>query len=275
MAAQIRHMRRPDIKTQNKMVKRKYRLFILIAIGSVLMAGIFLLFSQRERISKEIEKISEKIIDDFQLRKGTAKWFHTHSSDESKKKGVFVCYYDALPFEYKDSIFQMKLVFDEVYVEWVHWYKWPDTLQKKCLYYKNSETGNGHQLVGIYNEDSCILGFSHILKSNYNDYEEDECYVCYDDSLKYLKDFSSVFSQDKDRSPLFYWEAHAGQWPELWFDTYDVDRDIYGDDTPPFREFGDTIKIPIYFSRGYNKLCGYNEYAKLPLGELTFVKRKQ
>ena len=107
------------------------------------------------------------------------------------------------------------------------------------------------------------------------DYEEDECYVCYDDSLKYLKDFSSVFSQDKDRSPLFYWEAHAGQWPELWFDTYDVDRDIYGDGTPPFREFGDTIKIPIYFSRGYNKLCGYNEYAKLPLGELTFVKRKQ
>lgn len=242
--------------------KRKY--VIVIIIGCVLMTGIFLLLLERETISEEIA-------DAFHLRKGTAKWSHTLSSNESKKKGVFVCYYDALPFEYEDSVFQMKLVFDEVYVEWCHWYQWPDTLQKRCLYYKNSETVKGQQLVGIYNEDSSMLGLSRILKSNYHNGED--IYVTYPDSLKYLKDFASILSQNEESIPLFYWESICGQYPILFFDQYEYGRQFNGDDTS-WGIFPDTIKIPIYSSRGYNKLCGYNEYTKLSFGELVFVKRK-
>ena len=64
--------------------------------------------------------IREQTISEKDLILGKRKeirWWNTNSSKESKEKGVFVDYYNALPFEYSDSIFHVKLVFKEVYTE--------------------------------------------------------------------------------------------------------------------------------------------------------------
>ena len=81
------------------------------------------------------------------FRKGIAHWWSTNNSAESREKGVFVAYYDALPFEYEDSICHIKLVFDEVYVEWMHWYENSDKAMKHCLYYENSDTRKDQQQI--------------------------------------------------------------------------------------------------------------------------------
>jgi len=247
------------------MVKSK-RITLKISIGLFLVAGLLCLIAYREQIAYQID-------DYFFLKKGTAKWWHTHSSKESKSKGVFICSYYALPFEYEDSVFHVKLVFDEVYTEWCHWYENTDSIETTCLYYKNSETVKDQQLIGVYDTSKCMLGISAILKPNYHNFEGKDIYLYYGDSLAYLKDFSSIVSANKGCYPLVYWECTCGYWPELFVSRYKYETKLFGYETPVFGEFRDTIIIPVYSSFEYNRRCGYEDSIRLSFGEIVFIRK--
>lgn len=255
--------------------KRKVIIIAVIAAATLFTASIIY-------ISLRHEKVSDTLISTFQLKKGTAKWWHTHSSDESKRKGLFVCYYEALPFEYEDSIFQMKLSFNEVYTEWWHWYDWPDTLEKKCLFYKNSKTIKAQQLIGVYNPSNTIIGVSRIISSN-NDtlncckksHNGADVNIDFVDSLKCLHGFSNISTSNDDCWVLFYWDAPCGIWPELILSTSNYENESFDSNKQNMEGiFPDTITIPIYSSKEYNRVCGYEDSKRLIFGELVFVKKK-
>lgn len=254
------------------MTKRKRRVTIIVAAiaAVILLIGSSLIF-----VIYRHEEISETLISTFHLKKGIDHWSRTHSSEEAKNKGVFVCYYDALPFEYKDSIFYMKLVFNEVYVEWKHWYKWPDSLQENCLYYKNSETIKDQQLIGVYDPSQCVLGISHILKPMHERQNCDDAYIDFDDTLQYLQDFSTVIASNKNCIPLCYWEIMGGYWPELFLDRKEYEKMVLTDDknSAIHKSFPDTIRIPVYSSFEYNHRLGYEDKRKISFGELVLVKK--
>lgn len=86
--------------------------------------------------------------------KGPARWDTSLSSTESKEKGVFVSEYKALPFYYKDSLIEIRLIFSEIFTECMHWY---DTTQNKYLSSRNSETIEGQILIAQYQKDSSII----------------------------------------------------------------------------------------------------------------------
>ncbi len=255
------------------MVKIK-RLGITFVIVTA-FAGIAYIFKERDQI---LDTINRKL----ELQKGTAKWWHTHSSDESKSKGVFVCYYEALPFEYKDSIFQMKLSFNEVYIEWWHWYDWPDTLGKKCLFYKNSKTIKAQQLIGVYNPSKTTIGISRIISSNNDTLNFGkktnngiDASINFVDSLKCLNDFSNIIKSNDDYWVCFYWDAPCGIWPELIFSAPYYENELFDCNEQNLKGiFPDTIKIPIYSSNEYNQICGYEDNKRLIFGELILVKKK-
>lgn len=74
---------------------------------------------------------------DMNYRKGPARFWESGNSEQSKERGAFVSYYYAEPFEYQDSVFNMRLVFKEAFTERVYWYddkehKYKlDTIRKK------------------------------------------------------------------------------------------------------------------------------------------------
>lgn len=246
------------------MTKKSIKIF---SVFLVVFAGVTCFIINKQQITHKIDVF-------FGIKKGTAKWWHTHSSEESKRKNVFICYYKALPFEYQDSVFHVKLVFDEVYTEWCHWYENTDSLETTCLFYKNSETVKDQQLIGVYDTSKCIIGISTILKSNYHDFEGDDIYLYHGDSLVYIKEFSSMVSANEGCYPLMYWESICGYWPELFVGRYEYETKMFGYNTPVFGEFRDTIIIPVYSSFEYNRRCGYDDSVRLPFGEIVFIKRQ-
>lgn len=248
----------------------KKRNLILLIVGAFLLLGFFLIYHFRNQIGK-------RVVDGLNLRKGTAKWWSTHSSAESKEKSVFVAYYDALPFEYEDSICHIKLVFDEIYVEWKHWYDYSDTALEHCLYYQNSETVKDQQLIGIYDTMQCVPGIAYILKEKYYKYSDDNQYIPFSDSLKTIADFLPLVESNKGCIPGLFWEIRfpvsCGNWSRL-----DVDRYNYAWGTTGVNalggEYGDTIRLPITSTLAYDERCGYNHCMSFPFGELVLIKRK-
>ena len=249
----------------------KKRNLTLLIVGTFLLLGGLLIYHFRNQIG-------EKIVDGLNLRKGTAKWWSTQSSSESKEKGVFVAYYDALPFEYEDSICHIKLVFDEIYVEWVHWYDYGDTALEHCLYYLNSETIKDQQLIGIYDTTQCIPGIAYILKENYSRYSDDDQYINFSDSLRTVADFLPLIGENKGCIPELFWEirfpAICGDWSSLSVDRYNYVWGTTGVNALG-GEYGDTIRLPITSAGAYDERCGYDHCMSFPFGELVLIKRKE
>ena len=201
--------------------------------------------------------IREQTISEKDLILGKRKevrWWNTNSSKESKEKGVFVDYYNALPFEYSDSIFYVKLVFKEVYTEWMHWYDTEiDTAMDNVLFYKNSATRKDQQLIAIYDTVKSEFGYT-------GEIVEDSSCTYLAVPHKYLKRYWD-FGKGKDLRGL---------------DNYRITRFKYdvnlSDINMLVGEFPDTIRIPICSTKWYNSVCGSNK--KIYFGELVFVRRK-
>jgi hypothetical protein len=220
----------------------------------------------------------------FKTGKGTAKWWASNSSEESKERGVFVSYYEALPFEYEDSIFHMKLVFKEVYTEWFHWFEWNDTALKNCMFWKNSKTLKDQQLIGIY-DSSCVLGITLYNDSNHI---KNERYANNDSILKYA-DIPRIIMNIEERKKCYrggwhpvsfmgnelyfkyYWESVCGVIPVFYMSRYYYVWQTTGLNAAG-GEFGDTIRVPIYSGYSYDKICGNKQ--KIKFGELVFVRKK-
>lgn len=227
-----------------------------------------------------------KFIGSSSLQKGTAKWWASNFSEESKERGVFVSYYEALPFEYEDSIFHIKLVFKEVYTEWDHWFEWKDTALTNCLFWQNSETIKDQHLIGIY-DSSCVLG---ITLNNILNHTEKERYNSNDSILTYADILSIIANIDDYRKcyrggwkPLSflgnelyfnqYWESVCGNIPYFYLDRYYFVWKTTGLNAVG-GEFADTIKLPITSSLYYDKQCGYDHAMHFPFGELVFIRKK-
>lgn len=216
------------------------------------------------------------------LQKGTAKWWASNSSEESKERGVFVSYYEALPFEYEDSIFHMKLVFKEVYTEWVHWFEWKDTALKDCKFWNNSETLKDQQLIGIY-DSSCALGVKDYYCYDNEQYViNDSCFtylglsdlLCLDHSKLYRGEWKALSNTGEKISLLYYWDCEGGRLPYFFLSRYEFIWHTTGVNAVG-GEFADTIKIPISSSLYYDKQCGYDHAMHFPFGELVFIRKKQ
>lgn len=185
--------------------------------------------------------------------KGLAKWWNTNSSKESKEKGVFVAYYDALPFEYSDSIFHVKLVFKEVYTEWNHWYDTRiDTAMENVCFYNNSETVKDQQLIAIFDTINSGMGYTGI--------------VVRDTMYHYGKRCPYIYRRK-------YWDFLVGG--DLW-GNYTLSRYYYVWRTTGINmlcgEFEDTIRIPIHSLPYYDSICGIDKHVNF--GDLIFVRRK-
>jgi len=247
----------------------KKRYVILMILGFVLIAGSLLCYHYRQQIG-------EKIVDSLKLRKGTAKWWSTHSSEESKERGVFVAYYDALPFEYEDSICHIKLVFNEVWVEWMHWYDYGDTAMEHCLYYENSETVKDQQLIGLYDTMQTIPGIAYILKENDHQLDEDDKYLFRGDTAMTYSQLLKVVDLNNGCCPVELWDVNLPVTGSSW-KRFDMGRYEYAWGTTGVNkmggEFGDTIRVPIVSSLLYDKRAGYDHKMKFPFGELVFVRR--
>lgn len=222
--------------------------------------------------------------NDSTYSKGTAKWWASNSSEESKERGVFVSYYEALPFEYEDSIFHMKLVFKEVYTEWYHWFEWKDTTLKNCMFWGNSKTFKDQQLIGIY-DSSCVLG---ITLNDVLNHTEKERYNSNDSILTYADILSIILNIDEYKksysggcrllsflgNELYfyqYWESVCGYIPDFCLDRYKYVWETTGVNAVG-GEFGDTIKVPIYSGYRYKERCG-NEN-RIKFGDMVFIRKK-
>ena len=215
------------------------------------------------------------------MQKGTAKWWASNSSEESKERGVFISYYEALPFEYEDSIFYMKLVFKEVYTEWEHWFEWKDTALTNCQFWKNSETVKDQHLIGIF-ESSCVLGIKdyyiydkdkYIINDSCFSYSKLSDCICLDHSKMYRGEWKALLKNGEEIDPLFYWEFYGAKIPYFYISRYKYDMRRTGTSSTE-GEFRDTIKIPITSSFYYDEKCGYDHAMHFPFGELVFIRKK-
>lgn len=202
----------------------------------------------------------------YTWQKGTAKWWSSNSSEESKERGVFVSYYEALPLEYEDSVLHIKLVFKEVYTEWVHWFEWKDTALTKCLFWQNSETIKDQQLIGVF-DSSCVLGCSiNGVRPTFGEFSKIINPICDKDNCS-KHDFLDSLSFHT------YWNSEGS-----WLTFYFLGRYEYIWHTTGVNalggEFADTIKIPITSSLYYDEQCGYDHPMHFPFGELVFVRKK-
>ena len=188
----------------------------------------------------------------FSQKPSSTMWRETDSSDESKEKGVFVEYYDALPFEYSDSIFHVNLVFKEAYIEWMHEYDIStDSAMENVLFYKNSSTTKSQQLIAVYDTINSDMGYTGVVKND----------SAYDGRWRF----------NKYRKK--YWTFDVGH--DRW-GNYNVTLFNYEYDVKKMKLvtglFDDTIRIPIRSLSYYDSVCGLDKTVKF--GELVFVRRK-
>ncbi len=213
------------------------------------------------------------------VQKGTAKWWASNSSEESKERGVFVSYYEALPFEYEDSIFHIKLVFKEVYTEWEHWFEWKDTALTNCMFWQNSETIKDQNLIAIY-DTSCLFGVTDYMIKNESvksdsclTYSEISKLVNLDHSKLYRGQWKALSNTGEEIIFLYYWDCEGGRLPYFYLDRYEYIWHTTGVNAVG-GEFADTIKLPITSSLHYDKQCGYDHAMHFPFGELVFIRKR-
>lgn len=88
---------------------------------------------------------------DINYRKGPTRFCESRNSEVSKDRGAFVSYYYAEPFEYQDSVFNMRLVFEEAFTEWGYWY---DEEEHK---YKLDTIWKKQSFIAVYDTMQTIL----------------------------------------------------------------------------------------------------------------------
>jgi len=171
----------------------------------------------------------------------------TESSDESKEKGIFVAHYDALPFEYSDSVFNIKLVFKEAYTEWEHCCS-----KGNVNFYKNSNVSRIQNLIAIFDTENSNMAHIGIVDTN----------IVYANGTKTLYLYNRkcwTFGVGGDKRGNY----------NLSSSEY-----IYGI-TGVYMScgaFDDTIRIPIRSLYYYEPICGNDKTVNF--GELVFVRRK-
>lgn len=171
---------------------------------------------------------------DVPSKKWPAKFCESKTSEISKKRKVFVSYYEAAPFEYQDSIFKMKLVFKEVYTEWVYWY---DEKDKK---FKRDTMFNSQQFIAIYDTSQTILG-----------------------------EIDTQFYAQSAPFPIKYWAienpGHGAQSEGFYgFGFYPWDKNCL---------YGDTIIIPITASFRYKDIAR-KDISNVSFGKIVFVRKQ-
>lgn len=170
---------------------------------------------------------------------------HSYNSKISKELGVFISYYDMLsPFEYMDSIFYVKLAFNEVFTETTY-------------------TGR-REIVPRY--DSAGIPFF-----------RQSLVALIDTSISEIEYFKG-----EDYAAEYYESMYKLCFRHLAFEnTRFVTRFHYREPvlTPPYYEgcggIPDTLKIEVRAYTTYKKLCGIPDSVNVVFGEMVFVKRKE
>lgn len=182
------------------------------------------------------------------------------SSEKSKHKSVFLNYYDMLkPFEYKDSIIYLKLVFNDVFSEITH--------NKFDSAYSVIDS-NGNQYF-----PQTFIGVLDSSKSEIESFKEYEIraelptksciykispddnfiFVCNDELIPFLSD------------KFLMWPPIIGTRKSNYGFSSCVN---YG-----YTKLPDTLNLEVCASSYYKKLCGLEENKKIVFGEMVFVKR--
>ena len=170
---------------------------------------------------------------------------HSYNSKISKELGVFISYYDMLsPFEYMDSIFYVKLAFNEVFTETTY-------------------TGR-REIVPRYDSAGIPFFRQSLVALIDTSISEIEYFKGEDYALKYPK-----YKFDHGWNHLEYKNAIL------------VDQLFYKEPilSPPYYEgcggIPDTLKIEVRAYTTYKKLCGIPDSVNVVFGEMVFVKRKE
>ena len=168
----------------------------------------------------------------------------SYTSEISKELGVFISYYDMLsPFEYMDSIFYVKLVFNEVFTE--------------TTYTGRSEIVPRYDSAGVpfFRQSLVAVIDTSISKIEYfkgEDYASKYPKLKFDHGWNHLQ-YKNAILVDQ----LFYKE------PVL---------------SPPYYEgcggIPDTLKIEVSAYTTYKKICGIPDSVNVIFGEVVFIKRK-
>ena len=169
----------------------------------------------------------------------------SYDSEMSKEYGVFISYYDLLfPFEYQDSIFYVKLAFNEVFAETAYTYR----LEIVPRYDSAGIPFFRQSLVAVI--DTFISEIEYFKGEDYAaEYYESMYKLCF----RHL-----AFENTRFVTRFHYRE------PVL---------------TPPYYEgcggIPDTLKIEVRAYTTYKKLCGIPDSVNVVFGEMVFVKRKE
>jgi hypothetical protein len=168
----------------------------------------------------------------------------SYTSEISKELGVFISYYDMLsPFEYMDSIFYVKLAFNEVFTE--------------TTYTGRREIVPRYDSAGVpfFRQSLVAVIDTSISKIEYfkeEDYASKYPKLKFDHGWNHLQ-YKNAILVDQ----LFYKE------PVL---------------SPPYYEgcggIPDTLKIEVSAYTTYKKICGIPDSVNVIFGEVVFIKRK-
>lgn len=168
----------------------------------------------------------------------------SYDSEMSKEYGVFISYYDMLsPFEYRDSIFYVKLAFSEVFAETAYTHR----LEIVPRYDSAGMPFFRQSLVAII--DTSISEVEYFKGENYAaEYYESMYKLCF----RHL-----AFENTRFVTRFHYRE------PVL------IPPYYYGCGGIP-----DTLKIEVRAYTTYKILCGIPDSVNVIFGEMVFVKRK-
>jgi hypothetical protein len=187
----------------------------------------------------------------------------SYSSEESKRKGVFLNHYDMVsPFEYKDSIFYLKLVFNDVFSEITHFRDSAYT-----VFDSNKNEFFPQTFVGIIDSVNSEVDW-------FRDKEKMEYWIAKLSPTKLSRFYESyIYSHfvldnccvDLFKGAFIIWPSVIGMKhprPEIKYSN-----------GHKYIELPDTLRIEVYADSDYKKLCGLEEDKKIVFGEMVFVKR--
>ena len=185
---------------------------------------------------------------------------HSYSSEESKRKGVFLNHYDMVsPFEYKDSIFYLKLVFNDVFSEITH-----------------NKFDSAYSVIDSSGNQYFPQTFIAVL-----DTVNSEIDWCKEPEIS--KEMAGI-SRDLKFSFEKRYELRIGKQSiniglisfKIWPPFIGMPRSNPNIDTYPnylYEKIPDTLKVEVCANYEYKKLCGLEKDKKIVFGEMVFVKR--
>ena len=188
----------------------------------------------------------------------------SYSSEESKRKGVFLNHYDMVtPFEYKDSIFYLKLVFNDVFSEITHFRDSAYT-----VFDSNKNEFFPQTFVGIIDSVNSEVDW-------FRDKEKMEYWIAKLSPTKLSRFYESYiyshFVLDNCCVDLF--KGAFIIWPSV-IGMKHPSPEIKYSNGHKYIELPDTLRIEVCANWKYKKLCGLEENKRIVFGEMVFVKRK-